>query len=155
MLSDRETSNTGEPGVATYIPQILNAVIEMMGPISQYPFNQLDTNDPKRLQESINNPDPRYLPYWYSWVIELFVRSIRPLLTLTDTYENVNGALVLKKNMWMRDPWYGIVNYALVGGPVTLFGIRLQIDTGINIALNDYPRRAVLYLGWGKCIFLI
>ena len=41
LLGDRKTSNLGEAGKATYIPQILNAIIEMVGPISYYPFTQV------------------------------------------------------------------------------------------------------------------
>jgi hypothetical protein len=102
------------------------------------------------LEESIKNPDGRYLGYWYSWVIELFIRFLRPILTLDEikTEDPVTKVVTIKKNMWMNEPWFGLVNYAIVGGPVSLFGVKLQIDTGKQVDANDYPRRAVLYLGW-------
>jgi hypothetical protein len=73
-------STVGNPGKLTYIPQVANSLFEMIGPIAQYPFTQLETDDPKEIYESIENPDSRYLGFWFSWVMELFVKAIRPFL---------------------------------------------------------------------------
>lgn len=40
----------------------------------------------------------------------------------------------------------------LVAGPATLFGIKIQIDTGNGISRMDYPRMAVWGIGWFELI---
>jgi hypothetical protein len=91
-----EESSLGTPGKLTYIPQVVNSVFEMIAPIAQYPFTQLDTNDPQVMKESLENPDSRYLGSWYTWVLELSIKAIRPFLGM--------------KSMWNRHPWVSALN---------------------------------------------
>ena len=41
-----------------------------------------------------------------------------------------------------------IVDLVLVVAPTTIFNLKIQVDTGLDVARNDYPRMAVLALGW-------
>ena len=60
------------------------SLFQMVGPIGAYPITQLETTDPAILQDSLNNPDSRYLQLWYSWVMELFTRQVRNILAIVD-----------------------------------------------------------------------
>ena len=90
-----QISSMENPGELTNTPQMMISLFQMVGPIGAYPINQLDTTDPKELQESLDHPDMRFLQLWYSWVIELFTRAVRTILGTIDG-ENpfVKGALV-------------------------------------------------------------
>jgi membrane protein YqaA with SNARE-associated domain len=79
-----------------------------------------------------------FLGNWYSWIIELFVRAIRPFLDFGQK----------EKTIWLKSPWKPIVEFALVCGPLTLFGIYSQIETGKGVAENDFPRKAIVKIGW-------
>lgn len=88
-------SSMENPGSLTNTPQQMISLFQMVGPIGAYPITQLETTDPTTLQNSLNNPDSRYLQLWYSWVIELFTRQVRNILSIVD-HSNpfVSGKLV-------------------------------------------------------------
>ena len=129
----------GNPGVLNRIPQVFNAISGIMGRISGYPFTQLESNDPKKVKHSILNPDSRFIYFWMMWVIEDVVRVGRPLMPLIH-----NGV-----GNWLNSgDGFALSNWFIVGLPLTFYGIKVTLDTGKDIADNDYPRRAVLATQW-------
>ncbi len=49
----------GEPSEETFLPQIFIAISCIMGQIAEYPFTQLEVNDPVEIAKSGENPDSR------------------------------------------------------------------------------------------------
>ena len=88
-------SSMENPGELTNGPQMLISLFQMVGPIGAYPINQLETTDATILQNSLDNPDSRYLQLWYSWVIELFTKAVRTIVgTVDSNHPFVGGPLV-------------------------------------------------------------
>jgi hypothetical protein len=72
---------------------------------------------------------------------------VRPFLNSPDVIKP-DGTVISGKSIWQKEPLYPLVNMLLVCGPWTLFGIRIQLDMGKNVAKDDYPRRAIVLSGW-------
>lgn len=130
-------SSLQDPGPWTSYPQQMISLFQMVGPIGSYPINQLETTDAAILQDSLNNPDSRFLQLWYSWVIELFTRQVRNIVSMADdSHPFVAGPLRITTDLM------------LVALPTTFWSVKIQYDTGKQIAKNDYPRQTVLWIGW-------
>lgn len=41
-----------------------------------------------------------------------------------------------------------MIDLILVGAPTTLFALKIQVDMGKDVAPHDYPRQAVVAIGW-------
>jgi hypothetical protein len=130
-------SSLQDPGDWTNIPQQMISLFQMVGPIGAYPITQLETTDAKILQNSLDNPDPRFLQLWYSWVIELFTRQVRNIVSMADS-----------SHPFVAGPLRITTDLMLVALPTTFWSVKIQYDTGKQIAKNDYPRQTVLWMGW-------
>lgn len=73
-------SSVNSPGKLTDNPQLLLSLFQMVGAIAAYPINQLEKVDPSEMNYSLSHPDGMFFGFWYSWIIELYVRMVRSVI---------------------------------------------------------------------------
>ncbi|RKO97224.1 hypothetical protein CXG81DRAFT_21407 [Caulochytrium protostelioides] len=138
-------SSIAAPSDETLLPQFVNALVNVMFRIASYPMTQLDSDDPAKLGESIDNPDPLFFGSWVSSVYGNMFYMIRPLCKLSTVLTPV-----------VRDPMYPIANLWINLIPTFLYSIPIQVETRRAIADDDKWRMRVYKMGWydiGATIF--
>jgi hypothetical protein len=73
-------SSVNNPGSLTNTPQVMQSLFQMVGAIAAYPINQLEKIDLKEMKYSLSHPDGMFFGFWYTWVIELYVRMLRSVV---------------------------------------------------------------------------
>ncbi|RKO96224.1 hypothetical protein CAUPRSCDRAFT_12082 [Caulochytrium protostelioides] len=135
ILYDGTTSN---PGRATYIPMVINNMVNVLHRVASYPLTQLTTNDPAAVGKSLDNPNPLFFGFWASSVYQNMFGMIRPILaSQVPGFEQLASA-----------PTYGIINLWMAWIPWTIYRIPIQFATGKDIAPHDTYRQIVYQFGW-------
>jgi hypothetical protein len=83
-------SSVNNPGSLTNTPQLMQSLFQMVGAIAAYPINQLEKIDATEMEYSLSHPDGMFFGFWYTWVVELYVRMLR---SIVQSY-NPNHALL-------------------------------------------------------------
>lgn len=95
-------SSVNSPGSLTNNPQVLQSLFQMVGAIAAYPINQLEKIDASEMEYSLSHPDGMFFGFWYTWVIELYVRMLRSIVqSYNPNHPLLNGLPVYSLNLML------------------------------------------------------